>query len=74
MLLKTAQTAGMVVSYPTHNLDLGLLFLYGEDIDLSEFDGDSDLRELASTVPDPKFLPIPQTPPASADQRFELLR
>ena len=73
VLLKTGRTSGMVVSYPTRNLNLGLLFLCVEDIDPAEFDGDPELKELISTVSEPKLIPVPKAPALLADLRFELL-
>ena len=63
----------MVVLYPTRDQNLGLLFLQIGDIDLNEFEGDPAVDELISTMPEPKFIPIPKAPPIWADQRFELL-
>ena len=64
----------MAVLYPTRNLTLGLLFLHLGDIDLDEFEEDDALDELVSSIPDPKYFPVPQASPIVADERFELLR
>lgn len=74
ILVKFGVTSGMVVMYPTQDLHLGLLFLYAEEVDLSGLMDDPDVKDLLNTVPEPKFLPVPKTPPMSADKRFELLK
>ena len=65
---------GRVIAMRRNRHNTQVMLLAAGDIELCEFDGDTQLVEWVSIVPDPKFILVPRIPATQAKQRFELLR